>query len=155
MITPLSSRNYGLYWDLFSHIIPYWHPTTIQRTGHTVRKLPALLDSISVRLETLSILWVQHLHLALRCTYSRTHRTPKGSFHNNATLWVGSPSTNTSQLVENKLFNYPPLGVLYVPSSRSLPTRPTRLGVLIVTGGASGHLPRNYQGGPQFAGSSC
>ena len=84
------------------------------------------------------------LHLALRCTYSRTYRAPKDSFHNSAMLWVGGPSKNSSLLIENTSFNYPTLGVLYVPSSRSLPTldlRPTRLGVLIVTGRASGHLP--------------
>ena len=59
-------------------------------------------------------------------------------------LGVGSPSKNTSQELENDLFNYPTLGVLYVPSSRSLRTldlRPTRLGILIVTGRANGHIP--------------
>ena len=72
------------------------------------------------------------------------YQTPKDSFHNSAMLRVGSPSKNTSQELENDLFNYPTLCVLYVPISRSLPTldlRTTRLGVLIVTGKASGYIP--------------
>ena len=55
-----------------------------------------------------------------------------------------SPSKNSPQLIEKTLINYATLGVLYVPSSRSLATldlRPNRMGVLVVTERASGRLP--------------
>ena len=143
--TPLSLKNSGPYWDLFSQILFFnRHPTPIQRTGHAVRKLQALLDSISVHMDPLSPLCDSPLHLALGCTYSRTYRSPTGSFLNSAMLWVGSPSKSSSQSIENSIINYPTLGVLYVPSSRSLPTldlRPPWLRVFTVTGRASGHLP--------------